>query len=341
MPKWHRANRIPHRRQVLQLVGSLAAGTIASPFIGRIRPAWAAWPADHAVRIIVANSPGGPSDLMARFIAPALQEALGGNFIVENKPGGGANIGMLTVVRADPDGYTLHLATSIWPINPSLYDPPPYDPYKDLVPVVDLASSPTVFVVRPELGVNTMKEMVALARKDQAKFNIGTPPIGSTLHLGAELLKYREGLNQVAVIVYSGGGQAVQGILANNVQACSSSLAPALPHIKAGTLKALAILGDQRWPELPDVPTAEEAGYKDFNFETDTALMAPANTPPEIIKRIEAAAIAALHKPALSEKIMKSGFFVQAKTGEQQKARIAREVPMFRDIIKNAGIKIK
>ncbi|MBX6426773.1 MAG: tripartite tricarboxylate transporter substrate binding protein [Variibacter sp.] len=329
------------RREVLKYAGTLAAGAVASPFVSRIDRAFAAWPADRPVKIVVANSPGGPSDLAARFIAPALQEALGGAFIVENRPGGGGNIGIQAVIRAEPDGYTLHLSTSLWAINPSLYDPPPYDPYKDLVPVVEIASSPSAFVAPAALGVKTMKEWVALAKKDQDKFNIATPPIGTTLHLGAELLKQREGLTKVAVAVHSGGGQAIQAVLSNTVQLCSTSLAPAHPHIKSGALTGLMILGEQRWPDLPEVPTAAEAGYENFNFETYTALMAPAKTPPEIVKAIEQAAIKALHKPDMRQKMQNAGFLVQAKTAEEHAARIAREVPMFREIIKSAGVKAK
>ena len=214
MPPSHQVGR----RNILKFAAALAGGAVASPFVGRIRGAHAAWPADRAVHIIVANSPGGPSDLTARFIAPALQEALGGSFIVENRPGGGGNIGINATIRAEPDGYTFHLATSIWVVNPSLYDPAPYDPYKDLVPVTEIATSPSLFVVQSSLGVNDMKELVALARKDQDKFNISTPPIGTTLNLGAELFKAREKLDKIAIAVHSGGGQAIQAILSSSVR---------------------------------------------------------------------------------------------------------------------------
>lgn len=329
------------RRGILRGLGALAGGAVLSPFVGRTPRALAAWPADRPVRIVVPNSPSGPSDLTARFIAPALQEALGGRFIIENRPGGSGNIGTTTVMRAEPDGYTLIVVTSGYAINPSLRDPPPYDPLTDLVPVVELMSSPGVFVVRPELGVSSMTEAVALARRDQGRFNIGTPPIGSTLHLGAELLKYREGLKDVAVVIYPGGGQAVLGILAGNVQLCSSSLAPVHAHIREGKLKGLAITGDRRWHDLPEVPTAAEAGYRDINFETCMALMAPLKTPPEILKSLEKAALDALARPELRDRIVNAGFVVQANTGEAHMARLAREVPMYRDIIQRAGIKAR
>lgn len=327
------------RRQVLKFAGALTAGAVASPFVGRIGPALAAWPNDKPVRIVVANSPGGPSDLTARFIAPALREALGGAFIVENRPGGGGNIGMSNVIKSDPDGYTFHLSTSIYVINPSLYTPAPYDPFKDMVPVVEIATSPSIFVTRADVGANTMKEWVELARKNQDKFNIGTPPLGTTLHLGAELLKFREKLDKVAVIPHTGGGQAVLGLLNRNVELISSSLAPSHPHLKAGKLKGLMILGEQRWHDLPDIPTAAEAGYENFNFETFVALMAPAGTPADVLKAVEKAAIDALNQKDLREKMTNAGFMVTARTGAEHGARIAREVPMFREIIQRANIK--
>lgn len=332
-------SRQPTRRQIIKYLGAGAVGVVASPFVGRIESAYAAWPNDKPVRIVVANSPGGPSDLTARFIAPALREALGGAFVVENRPGGGGNIGMQNVMKSDPDGYTFHLSTSIYVINPSLYSPAPYDPFKDMVPVVEVASSPSIFVTRPDVGANTMKEWVELARKNQAKFNIGVPPVGTTLHLGAELLKYREKLDNVVVIPHTGGGQAVMGLLNKNVELISSSLAPAHPHLKAGKMKGLMVLGEQRWHDLPDIPTAAEAGYENFNFETYTALMAPAKTPAEVIKAVEKAAIEALNKPDLKEKMTNAGFRVLARTAEQHAERIKREVPMFRDIIQRANIK--
>lgn len=327
---------MPSRRFVLA-----GAAAVAAPLILRTTPANAAWPADKPVRIVVANSAGGPSDISARLLAPALQEALGGTFIVENRPGGGAVTGMVAVSRAEPDGYTLLVATSGWSMNPSLYAPPPYDPINDLAPITEIGGSPSVFVVQPSLGVSSMQEMVALAKKDQGKFNIASPPLGSTLHLGAELLKLREGLKDVALVFHSGGGQAIQALLSGVVQLGSSSLAPAQEHIKAGNLKALAILGEERWPDLPSVPTAKEAGYPDFLFETRTGLLAPPKTPPEIIARLERAAVEALATPALREKYQRAGFVVRGKSSKAYAQSIADEVAQFRAIIQQAGIKPK
>jgi tripartite-type tricarboxylate transporter receptor subunit TctC len=258
--------------------------------------------------------------------------------IVENKGGAGGNIGMGSVARSEPDGYTILLSTSAYSINPGLYNSLPYDPLKDFVAVCELAVSPHVFAVKPDIGVSTMKEFVALARNNPDKFNVSTPPIGTSPHLQAEVLKLREGLQRMATVVFAGGGDALKAVISGTVQLSSGVLAPAHPHIQAGTIKGLAVTGTKRWHDLPDIPTMEEAGYKDFVFETYTALMAPAKVPPEIISRLEKVALEVLAKPEIKQKLTQSGFDVTAKPGKDHMARIAKEVPLFRDFIAQAGI---
>jgi tripartite-type tricarboxylate transporter receptor subunit TctC len=264
---------------------------------------------------------------------------MSGSFVVENKGGAGGNIGMGYVARADADGYTLLLSTSVFAVNPGLYNTLPYDALKDFVAVSELAVSPNLFTVRPELGVSTMKEFIALAKANPEKFNVSVPPIGTTPQLEAEVLKIREGLTKMASIVFSGGGEALQALLSGTVQLSSGTIAPALPHIKSGTIKGLAVCSEKRWPDLPEVPTMLEQGYKDFVFETYTALLAPAGTPPEIVRQLEQEVIGILKRPDMQARLAKSGFDVKAKAGQEHMARIAREVPMYADIIKQAGIK--
>src|SRR5262249_44497697 len=259
---------------------------VASRFVLRFRSALAAYP-ERPVRIVVANTPGGPSDIMARIMAAALTQTTGGSFIVENKGGGGGNIGMGTVAHAEPDGYTLLLSTSALVVNPGLYSSLPYDPFKDFAAICELATSPNVFAVKPSLRVKTVKEFVALAKASPEKFNVSTAPVGTTPHLEAEVLKAREGLSTMASVPFAGGGDALQALLSGTVQISSGVLAPAHPHIKAGTIIGLAVTGTQRWHDLPDIPTMAEAGYPDFVFETYLALMAPAEEPPEVRKSLE------------------------------------------------------
>ena len=171
------------------------------------------------------------------------------------------------------------------------------------------------------------------------KFNVSTPPIGTTPQLQAEVLKLREGLQRMATIVFPGGGDALKALLTGTVQLSSGVLAPAHPQIKAGNVKGLAVTGTTRWHDLPDIPTMLESGYKDFVFDTYTALMAPAKTPPEIVGKLEKVALDILARPDMRERLAKSGFEVTAKDGKGHMARITKEVPMFRDIIVQAGIK--
>lgn len=327
---------VPHRRQVLRG----GAALLAAPALLRATSAQAAWPADKPVRLIVPNSAGGPSDITARLIAPGLQEALKQSVIVENIGGGGGNIGMGRAARAEPDGYTLLISTPAFAVNPSLFDTIPYDALKDFAPISEIATTPNIFCVQPSLGVKTMKEFVAAMKADQSKFNFTTPPVGNTPHLAIELLKLREALKGVGTIFHTGGGQAMQGLLSGSAQCYVGAIATARAHIAAGTAIGLAVTGAARWHDLPDVPTMQEIGYKDFVFDNFMAFSAPAKTPPEIVARLERETIALLKKPEISQRFVKSGFKVEARPGKAHTERLIREVPMYGQIIKNAGIKL-
>ena len=315
-----------------------AASVMAFGALVRARPAQAAYP-ERPIKIVVANTPGGPSDIIARIMAATMQEAMGATEFVENKGGAGGNIGMGSVARAEPDGYTILLSTSAYAVNPGLYQTLPYDPFNDFTAICELAVSPHVFAVKPDLGAATMKEFVALAKANPDKFNVSTPPIGTTPQLQVEVLKLREGLQGMATVVFAGGGDALKALLSGTVQLSSGVLAPAHPHLKAGTIKGLALTGRTRWNDLPDIPTMLEAGYPDFVFETYTSLMAPAKTPPEIVARLEQVVLEILRRPEIRERLTQSGFEVTAKSGKEHMARVAREVPMFADIIARADIK--
>jgi tripartite-type tricarboxylate transporter receptor subunit TctC len=330
-------HRTPTRRSILKTAGALAVGG-SVPAVLRVRSALAAYP-ERPVKIVVANTPGGPSDIMARFMAAALQEATGATFVVENKGGAGGNIGMGQVARSEPDGYTILLSTSAFSVNPGLYESLPYDPFKDFAAICECGVSPHVFAVKPDLPVTTMKEFVALAKKDPDKFNVSTPPVGTTPMLQAEVLKQREGLQKMATVVFAGGGDALKALISGTVQLSSGVLAPAHPQIKAGTIKGLAVTGTKRWHDLPEIPTMIESGYPDFVFDTYCALMAPAKTPPETVAWLEKQALAVLAKPDMRAKLTNAGFEVTALDGKGHAARIAREVPMFKDIIVQANIK--
>jgi tripartite-type tricarboxylate transporter receptor subunit TctC len=324
----------PSRRTVIK--GALAAG-VAAPAFMRVRSACAAYP-DRPVKIVVANTPGGPSDLVGRMISAALQQSTGKTFIIENIGGAGGNIGMGAAARADADGYTILLATNAYSVNASLYNKTPYDALKDFVGVSELATSPNTFVVKSDLPAKTMKDFVALARANPEKFNCATPPIGTTPQIQLEVLKLREKLPKLEDVVFKGGGDALQALLSGTVQLSSGSLPPAAPHIKAGTLHCLAVTGETRWPDMRDVPTMQEAGYKDFVFATDTVLLAPAKTPPDVVKWLEKETLKVLATPEMKDKLYAAGFQVRAKGADAAWARVTKEIDLFKSIIDQAGI---
>ena len=324
------------RRGVVKGAGALAAGLAAPAMLG-ISAALAAYP-ERPVKIVVANTPGGPSDLVGRIIAAALQESTGKTFIVENRGGAGGNIGFGYAAHSEPDGYTILLATNAYSVNYGLYKSLPFDPFKDFVGVSELATSPNTFVVRSELPAKTIKEFVALARANPDKYNCATPPIGTTPQIQLEVLKIREKLPKLADVVFKGGGDAIAALLAGTAQLSSGSLPPAAPHIKAGTMRCLAVTGDARWPDLPDVPTMQEEGYQDFVFATDTCLLAPAKTPPEIVKWLEAETLKVLGTQQMKDKLYKQGFLVRPKGAKEEWARVMKEIDMFKKIIDQAGI---
>jgi len=326
----------PSRRSIIKGAGALAAGVAAPAFL-RVRSAYAAYP-ERPVKVVVANTPGGPSDLVARMITAALQQSTGKTFFVENIGGAGGNIGMGAAARAEGDGYTILLATNAYSVNASLYKKIPYDPPKDFVGVSELATSPNTFVVPSELPAKTIKEFVALARANPDKYNCATPPIGTTPQIQLEVLKLAEKLPKLEDVVFKGGGDALQALLSGTCQLSSGSLPPAAQHIKAGTLRCLAVTGETRWPDMPDVPTMLESGYKDFVFATDTVLLAPSKTPPEAIKWIETETLKVLGTAEMKEKLYKAGFQVRAKGAKDAWTRVTKEIDMFKNIIDQAGI---
>ena len=326
------------RRFVLRSGGSAAAGVLAAPFVTRIGPARAAWP-DRPIRLVVPHSPGGPSDILARIMSPIIEQAIGGTIVVENKGGGGGNIGIGSVARAEADGNTLLLCTSSIVVNPALYgDKLPYDPVADFAPVAEIATSPNIIVIDSRLGIGSMKELIEAAKKNPDKYNVAVPPIGTTPQIAIEWLKLLDSV-KLGVVVHAGGGQAIQSVLSGAVQVSSGGLPPAKPHMDAGTLKPIAVMGDKRRADLPGVPTLVELGYKDFVLDTFLAVFAPSKTPPEIVQRLSKACVEGASKPETRAKLAKAGFDVDPKGPGGLKARLAKEIPMFKEIVAKAGIK--
>jgi len=319
------------RRAVLR-GGALAIGATAFA-----RSAGAAAYPDHPVRIIAPFAAGGPSDLLSRLLSVKLGEALGGTFIVENRPGAGSNIGTAAVARAAPDGYTLLLTSSAFVLNPGLYKQVPYDPVKDFAPVAELVTSPNVFIATPASGLTSMAELVARAREKPDTLNYASAGIGTTPHLAGEWLKSVAGIS-ITHVPFAGAGPALQAILSGTVPLMCGSLPGAHPLILNHDVRALAVTGAERWYDLPDVPTMIELGYKDFLSDTFHGMLAPAGTPPEIVERVAAVSIEALRQPAFHEQLRTLGFEVIGNGPGGLRRRIEIELPRYRDLIVKAGI---
>jgi tripartite-type tricarboxylate transporter receptor subunit TctC len=330
-----RASARMTRRRLLRTAAA-ATGALAVPAIG-LRTAWAAWP-ERPVRLLVPFGPGGPVDVVARLLQPALNEDLKGNCFVENKPGAAGNIGVGQAARAEPDGYTVLITSNTLIINPMLYANVPYDPVKDFTPLVDIAGSPTAYAVQPSLGVSTVAGFVALAKQRAGNLNYGSAGFATPAHLAGEFFKRRAGI-EMNHVPFNGAGPAIQALLGGQVEMVSGALPGAHPHIKAGTLKGLAITGEKRWFDLPDVPTMVEAGYPGFVLDTYVMMLVPAKTPPEVGERLSQSTIAALKRPDVLTRLRASGLDATAGGPDAMKARIARELPLWREVVDAAGIK--
>jgi tripartite-type tricarboxylate transporter receptor subunit TctC len=293
---------------------------------------------ERPIKIIVPFAYSGPTDIMARILTTPLGDAIGGSIIVENKPGAGGNIGIGAAAHAEPDGYTLLVTSSAYVVNPSLYTSIPYDPYKDFAPVAELGTSPNVILVNPKLAVNSIADLVAYAKAHPDELNYASPGVGTTPQLSAELFKIIAAI-QITHVPFAGAGPAIQAILGGTTQVAFTALPPAHPHIESGALKALAVTGQRRWFDLPDVPTMIELGYTDFISDTFQGLLAPAKTAPAVIDLLARKSIETLKRPAITKQLADNGFEVIANGPDAMKKRIGDEVPKWRDIIAKAGIK--
>jgi len=295
---------------------------------------------DKPVRFIVPSAPGGPTDVMSRVISPGLHERLGQPMLILNRAGAGGNIGVVQAAKSPPDGYTLLIASTGFVVNPSLYREPGYDPFRDFLPITELGSSPNVILVPPSSPITSIGQLIETAKRDKTSLDIINPGQGSTPHLTAELLQLRAGIG-VENIPYNGAGPAIQALLAKTTPVGITALPPAHPHIKSGALRALAITGATRWFDLPDVPTMIECGYPDIVSETFQGMYAPAGTPDAIVQRVARETLDVLKDPLVLEKLRGIGFDVRAGGPTGLAARVAREVPMWRDVIVQSRMELQ
>jgi tripartite-type tricarboxylate transporter receptor subunit TctC len=294
---------------------------------------------DRPVKVVVPFAAAGPTDVVARLLTAKLAEKFGQQFYVENMAGAGGNLGMGAVARAAPDGYTILIASSSFNVNVSLYARPPYNE-RDFTPITMAGASPNGLFVNPGLPARTIKELIDLLKANPGKYTVASPGIGTTPHLSSELFKLTFGLD-FALAPFPGGAPSIQSVVAGHTPICIQAIPPAVPLTKDGKLRALGITAKKRAASLPEVPTFEEAGIKDQEAETMQGVFVPAGTPQPIVDRLAKELAAILARPDVREKFVKAGLPVVAEGPDVFRARIAREVPMYKEIIDKAGLKVK
>ena len=295
---------------------------------------------DHPVTIVACFPAGGGTDLAARMIHVELGKALGQPVIIENRGGAGGSIGTGVVARAKPDGYTLLACSSAFVVNPSLYEKVPYDPFKDFTPIMVIGASPNVFVVPAQSKIQSMKELIAQAKANPGKMNWTSPGVGTTPQLAGELLKIKAGLD-IQHIPYAGAGPANTAVLGGLVDFYAANYGSLTGLLNSGKVRPIAVTSKTRWPDLPNVPTLDEIGIKDAESDTFQGLFAPAGTPKPVIDRLAKEVGKILADPEIKAKYVKLGLPVVAEGPEAFKTRIAREVPMYKEVVDKAGLKIK
>jgi tripartite-type tricarboxylate transporter receptor subunit TctC len=322
------------RRTLLALAaGAMAFGGFASS------SARAEWP-ERPITLIVCFPAGGGTDIAMRLMNTQLGEALGKPVIIENRGGAGGNIGSAYAARAKNDGYTLLGCSSAFVVNPSLYVTVAYDPIKDFEPIMAIGAAPNTLTVPAQSDTKTFQDFVKKVKAAPGKLNYTSSGIGTTPYLAAELIKQRLGLD-ILHIPYSGAGPATQAAIAGQVEMYAANLQSVGAQLQAGTLRAIAQTGKERWPDLKDVPTLDELGIKNAESDTFQGLYAPAGTPKPIIDKIAAALKEILNRPDVKEKYWTSGLAVLAEGPDLLKARIEREVPMYKEIIDKGNLKLK
>jgi tripartite-type tricarboxylate transporter receptor subunit TctC len=293
------------------------------------------------VRLIVPFAPGGTTDVLARLVGQELGEALGQQFVVENRPGAGGNIGTEAAARSAPDGYTLVMSfDGTMAINPSTYAKLAFDPQRDLAPVANVAQVPLLFVVHPGVAARTIGEFVALAKASPGRINYSSAGNGSTGHLTGELFKARARIDMVHVS-YKGGGQAVQDLLGGQIQMVVTALPTVEGHLKGGKLRALAFTSAQRVPGAPEVPTLAESGFAGFEVVSWYGILAPAGTPQEIVRRLNAEINRILRLPAVRDRLAALGAEPTGGTPEQFAETIRTDTARWAQVVRAAGIRIE
>jgi tripartite-type tricarboxylate transporter receptor subunit TctC len=291
------------------------------------------WPKARAIHIVVGFPPASTTDLVARLVAPKLQETLGQSVVVENKPGASGNLAAQYVKRAAADGYTLFATSVAYAVNPSLYANAGYDPLNDFVPVILAPSTPNIITVNPSVPARNLQELVALAKKERLSY--ASSGVGTTTHLSVERIKMAAGID-ITHVPYSPAA-AVGAVVAGHAPVGSTSMPPAVTHVRAGRVRAIAVTSAQRSPALPDVPTVNEQGFSGFDDLTWIGFFAPAGTSQELVNHLNRELNKALSSADVQQKLAQLGLEWKANTSGEFAAFLRQEVVKWTAAVKESG----
>jgi tripartite-type tricarboxylate transporter receptor subunit TctC len=291
------------------------------------------------IRLIVPFPAGGGTDIVGRVLGQRLHESLGQPVVIDNRGGAGGTLGTAVVAKSPPDGYTLLLAPTSHVINPSIYAKLPYDTEKDFAPITMVASAAILMAVHPGVPADTVRGFVEAAKaRPQALANYGSAGAGTVFHLTGELFKQLTGLGMVHV-PYRGGGPTVTALIAGEIPVAFETMLALQPHVRSGTLRALAITSARRSATMPEIPTAAEAGFPPLVADNSYALFAPAGTPAPILARLHAATVAALALPDVRDRLREQGAEVVGNSPAELAAYVSAEIPKWATLARQAGLK--
>ena len=325
------------RRRTLISAALFATATLSAGAQSPAPPAGQGYPT-KPIRLIVPAAPGGGTDFSARLIGAKLTEAWGQTVVIDNRAGASGNIGAELAAKAVPDGHTLVMPITSFPVNPGLFARMPFNTEKDFAPIILVASAPLLLVVNPSVPAKSVGELITLAKARAGQLNYANSGSGTTAHLAGELFKRMAGV-QIVSIAYKGGGPAVIDLIAGNVQIYFSTIPAALQQVKAGKLRALAVTSTTRVAEIPEMPTVAEAGLPGFQVIGWFGLFAPAATPEPILVKLRAAMAQVMAMPDVQELFAKSGGQIPKGTPAEQEAKVRSDIERWTKLIREAGVK--
>jgi len=323
-------------KKIILLAVSVAS-LLCAPFVSAQSTAQA-FP-NKPIRFVVPFPPGGGNDILARALAPKMSEILGQQVVIDNRAGAGGNIGADFVAKSAPDGYTIVIASNQVTMNPWIYSKLPFDIAKDFSPIAQIASVPMLLAIHPDVPAKNIQEFIALAKTKPGALNYSTPGLGTPQHIAFEVLNFDAGI-KVTHVPYKGTSPSIVDLIGGQVQATIGTMASLEQHVKSGKVRPIAVSTPKRSSAMPDIPTIEEGGLTGYNVPLWYSILAPANTPKDIIAKLSAAIRDALKDPQTKAQLERQGFVESYLDPEQMSALIKQDLNYWQKAIKNIGLKL-